>query len=303
MDKCLKCGGKIQDMGIYGLHPPCYRHWFQLAPHSGKEFAKLDPKKDGFSNGPISIGKHKDSFYHGRYLKYTAKLDRTKYILKVQEDEYPDLPAMEYLCNSIASTLSLPIPPYFFINFSNRPTFVTRNFMDSYPAGVLHHLYKFLPEGTEHYNCQEIIKTIFQETEKWLYVVQFAQICLFDSFVGNNDRHGRNLGIIESPKGKCLAPFYDNPSFFGTVSDDMLDADIRPSGSIWTSTSKEPQFGDYLEEFHREGLDEICRKFSNKINNKFKDIISKVEHSHISAKRKRAFCRFLEKTMDEVDNG
>src|SRR5204862_6473208 len=98
----------------------------------------------------------------------------------------------------IADILSRAVPTYFLINFENtRMTFVTRNFMQDY-IGVLQHIYKYLPEGEENHNCEEIIKLILSKTEKLVDVAKFIQICLFDSLIGNNDRHGRNLGIIET---------------------------------------------------------------------------------------------------------
>ena len=301
---CFKCGKIIDGEECYGLHHSCYIEAFQL--ETSEKFTNLDPKKkDTFSSlgKEHVIGQKKDSFYHGRYLKYTAQLGQTRYILKIQEDKYPELPAMEYLCNSIASLLSLPVSPFFLIRFSKRPTFVTRNFMEEYKGGVLHHLYKFLPEGENHYTCQNIIKAIFKETNKWACVRQFTEICLFDAFIGNNDRHGRNLGIIETPKNKMLAPLYDNPSYFGIIEDDLLEANINPSGAIRTSFSKEPKIKDYLKEFSEDReLNSTCQRFKNKLYDKFKAIIEKVHHSHISGKRKKSFCLFLEKNIQEVEN-
>ena len=182
--KCLSCQQPIKSQNFYGLHKNCFLKCFKLT--DVLEFSDLDPKKqDSFSNYP-HIKKIKDSFYHGRYRKYSAQLGSTAYILKVQEEKCSDLPVTEYVCNNIASFLNLDVPECCLIRYSgdseilsNRNsslkktnqekssqhrehktqyshcdkldqavmTFVTRNFMQDYKGGTLHHIYKFLPKG------------------------------------------------------------------------------------------------------------------------------------------------------------
>ena len=336
--KCLYCQKTIKNQNFYGLHKSCYFQCFKLT--DTLEFSNLDPKKQD-SDPDTQIKKTKDSFYHGRYRKYSACLGSTTYILKVQEEKFPDLPTTEYICNNIASLLNLPVPEYYLIKYQDKRnskafynkdpkqkenyqkrgfkqkekneqhaiqneranqtamTFVTRNFMQDYKGGTLHHIYKFLPKGKQHYNCKNIIDVLFQET-KPADVARFIEIVLFDSLIGNNDRHGRNLGIIESTRRKQLAPMYDNPSYFGTEINALIDFDFNISGCIRTSLSKEPKLSDYIQEFQSLGFEKICFKFLNKILKQSQKIIESVESSEISNKRKKAFIKFLNKQLNLI---
>ena len=327
--KCFKCQKSIQNRPVYGLHARCFVQWFAL-PEDSYEFYDLDRKPAvSYSSAGLagrsapSISKSKDSFYHGRYRKYSARLGGQQYILKVQEPKYPDLPAMEYLCNKIATILGIKVPDYYLICWtsdSHSPhgadeiappaikelkknelmAFVTKNFMQEYPKGALHHIYKFLPKGGKNYNCQNIIKAIMAETNQPAEVEKFIKICLFDSFIGNGDRHGRNLGIINTGRKKRLAPMYDNPSHFGTENEGMLGGQFNYSGHIWTSSSKEPKIKDYIQEFIKFKWEKTWLQFSQKMMKKNPEIIQEVQLSEISEKRKQAFIRFLNDRLKDI---
>ena len=297
MNICYYCGKSVDSPEKkYGLHPKCFLDWFELS--ESMDFVDLSPKETIQTSRNIAIEKVKDTFFHGQYLKYSASLNNESYILKIQEDDYPDLPATEYLCNKIAEVLRLDVPKYYLINFLDKITFVTRNFMQDY-TGVLHHIYKFLPSGEDHYNCEEIINVIFSETNKLSEINKFINICLFDALVGNNDRHGRNLGIIESVNLKRLAPMYDNPSFLGVQPDFLLGAHFNASGSIWTKDSKEPGPKDYLFEFKRLGYIDSIQDFLVKTQKNIEEIRHIVLSSHMSVNRKNTFIRFINERYEE----
>ncbi len=308
--KCFKCRKPIKKESFYGLHANCFKDWFNLP--SLLEFSNLDLKKsDIYPANDSRILETKDSFYHGEYRKYSAKLNSDRYILKVQEQKYPDLPVIEYVCNRIASILKLNIPKHYLIrytveeenNLKKNPnqglvTFVTRDFTQDY-IGTLDHIYKFLPKGSKYHNCEDIIKVIYEQTKKITDVENFVEVCLFDAFIGNGDRHGRNLGIITTSKDKKFAPMYDNPSLFGTIDDEMLSAHFSPSGAVWTSVSKEPKLLDYIKEFKKLKFEKICMKFTKKVIKQFPLIIEEIGTSEISERRKKAFIVFLKERLTD----
>ena len=295
---CLKCKKNIEKNSFYGLHPSCFMNWFKLNQFS--KFSDLDPKKSVSYTDHDSITKDKNSFYHGQYRKYSAKLNSIQYILKVQEPQYPDLPSVEYLCNKIADLLNLQAPKYYLIRYSEEDqigkqgllTFVTRNFNQDY-VGALHHIYKFLPKGNKHYNCKNIIGVIKEQTKSLNDIDKFVKIGLFDAFIGNNDRHGRNLGIIDTGRSKKLAPMYDNPSYFGIEDERLLQADFNISCAIRTSTVQKPKLLDYIQEFKSLKHGEVCLDFIKKIIQKYPLILEEVKSSEISQNRKKAFINFL----------
>ena len=282
--------------------------WFKLNQPS--KFSDLDPKKSISYKDNDYITKTKDSFYHGQYRKYSAKLNFIQYILKVQEPQYPDLPLVEYLCNKIADLLNLQVPEYYLIRYSEENnfdtkdqgllTFVTKNFTQNY-VGALHHIYKFLPKGNKYYNCENIIEVIKKQTKRLNDVEKFVKICLFDAFIGNNDRHGRNLGIIDTGRNKKLAPMYDNPSYFGVEDERLLQADFNISCAIRTSTTQKPKLLDYVQEFKNLNHEKVCLGFIKKIIQKYPLILDEVENSEISQNRKKAFISFLSARLKDCE--
>lgn len=309
---CLKCRKSIKKQSIYGLHTACYKDWFKLS--DAVQLSHLDPKKQNTSGSLSNIKKTTDTFYHGQYLKYSAQLNEVKYILKVQQGKYPDLPGAEYTCNQIAVLLELKVPQYYLIKFQTisdqnpkgKPktslTFVTKNFMQNF-TGTLNHIYKFLPKGDRYYTCEELIKVIQKQTSEPKAEERFVEICLFDALIGNNDRHGRNLGIIDTGKNQMLAPMYDNPSYIGIAKDELLDIPFNISGCIQTSASKKPTVKDYLKEFKKLGFSKVCTHFIEKLINKSPEIIKEVNHSEISKRRKNAFIKFLNNRKKDFQNG
>lgn len=300
MNECYKCRTKINGLDVYGLHEKCFLAWFNV--QNVLEFHDLDPKGSSTKTQSKEIKKKADTFLHGRYLKYSARLGTVEYILKIKEDEFPELPSVEFVCNGIAEILGIDVAPYHLINFNGRITFVTRNFMQDY-VGTLHHIYKFLPEGEENHNCEEISRIILEQTGKLADVARFIEICLFDSLIGNHDRHGRNLGIIETSKTKKLSPMYDNPSLFGTEQDFILTAHFNPSGCVWTSTSKEPKPKEYIEEFSRLGHKKVVSSFCARVVSRFPKIVELIDSSVLSHNRKKAFIKLLEQRIGDFENG
>jgi hypothetical protein len=127
-------------------------------------------------------------------------------------------------------------------------------------------------------------------------------ICLFDTLIGNNDRHGRNLGIIVTSSLKKLAPMYDNPSCLGIEDDFFLVSDINPSGSIWTKESKHPKPTDYIKELQRLGYGDLVSAFIAKVISQSSNIITAVQNANLSQKRKNALINLLNKRIEEFNH-
>lgn len=225
-----------------------------------------------------------------------------KYILKVREEKYPELPQVEYISNQIADELGLEIADYHYILFNNEvPTFVTRNFLDDYSSGNLVHIWHYLKtEKVQDYNCKNLMDIIFEETKRPLDLKKFIQICLFDMLIGNHDRHGRNLAIIEMKGKKVLSPCYDNPSYIGIEEDIMLGAEICPRGKIYTSDSQQPDIVNYIQEFKKLGHEEVVNNFIKKI--KLDCIKEHIYSFGISEKRKNAFFKLIQSNVEKAKN-
>ena len=273
---------------------------------SSLDFTQVRERGGGGSEGEKgAFAKVNTSFFHGAYKKYVASLGKKSYILKVSQEEYPELPVVEAISNRIARVLDIPVPEFHFIRFQNvSDTFLSRNILDDHPHAILHHIYKYLDKGDAHFTCENLVNTIRERTNGFQDVGHFVRLCLFDALIGNHDRHGRNIALVEKGGKKlALAPFYDNPSYLGVADVSILSADLCPRGKIATSQTDEPTAGDYLKEFERLGMTNIAHSFRDKVIEQFATILNIVKSErNLSKERKRAFAVLLEKRLNEYEN-
>lgn len=294
--QCFKCANEIHDSEptFSGLHEKCFLEWFQLQnPSNFTDVAARNshPSNDTF----LEIN---SSFFHGKFKKYSAVLNGKSYILKVQEHNFPELPATEYLCNQLARYLGLTIPDFFFIRFENAvETFVCENFMQKHTGSNLIHIYHLL-ELPDEFNCKTLFQIVETKTQRLEEMERFVELTLFDALIGNHDRHGRNLGFIQTQKGFQLAPFYDNPSYLGTEIDALLGAHHEPRGKIYTAESNEPTMIDYIQEWVRLGQLDTINRFKQKA--KLDPLLGIVEASFLSAKRKNAIKKLITRRHAEL---
>ncbi len=297
---CLKCKEILEPSdAIYGLHEKCFTKWFSLP--TAVEFQDLDRKatsKDPAEKNTLT--NLNSSFFHGKFKKYSALLNGESYILKVREPEYPELPDVEYVCNQIGKLLEIPVPSFYLIEFHEARTFVTKNFVRAGSSMMnLTHIFHYFKEN-ETLNCESIIAVLDRETKRYSDIDIFVKVCLFDALVGNSDRHGRNLGLLITPKATQLAPIYDNPSVLGLESGNMLKARFGPKGKIYTTTSKEPSMMDYIREFKRMGYGESIQDFASKVN--VDEIHMIIEESFCTDLMKKALKRLITERALEMAN-
>lgn len=258
---CLRCNQPVENsQSHYGQHFQCFKEIFSVPEIL--EFHSLARKES--SSNHEQKPPHLTSYFAGNYKKYEGKLGGSSYILKFSKTEYPELAPVEYVCNKIAYYCGIPVPiPFTLIEMSDSElAFVSKNFMHAMKThSTLVHIYRYLKEGTENYNVEQIATVIYQESNSSKDVTNFFKVLLFDALIGNHDRHGSNLAFVETAKGKALAPIYDNPSYLGLESGLMLKAHFSPKGKIWTKNSKEPAMIEYLEEINRLGAFETAKIF------------------------------------------
>ncbi len=295
--QCYKCGESILTEAInhLGLHSQCFMSWFQV--NTLEDFGDVVARTSETmaSNDWARIA---SSFFHGKFRKYSARLGTKSYLLKVQQPEFPELPAMEFLCNQIASNLNLEVPNHFLIRFENvLETFVSENFMQHYPGGDLVHIYRYL-DSPDQFSCEGLLKVLERNVKRYDDIQRFVKLCLFDSLIGNHDRHGRNLGLIQTGQGLRLSPFYDNPSYLALEDPMLLGAFHEPRGAIGTQETIEPVIKDYVKEWLRLGLDEPIKEFRDRVD--LQSILQLISDSFISEKRKQAFTKLVKRRTEEL---
>jgi hypothetical protein len=291
-ERCFNCLLALGKEGTHGLHQECFRNWFGVdGLHTPFQ---LTMKTAGNSNDPKA--EINSSFFHGKFRKYSAKLGEASYIIKVQQPSFPDLPAMEFLCNQIAQKLGVNVPDFYFIRLEGEPAFLSKNFMEKYSGADLVHLYRFL--GDQPFNLETILKVISDHTGKTADIEQFIKLCLFDVFIGNHDRHGRNLALIQTAQGKMLSPTYDNPSCLGIEEESFLKAVLEPCGKIHSSRSQEPKMREYALDFCEMGYGALVAQFYLSIA--LQEILDLVSRSFISPMRQTAFSKLLHRRYHEL---
>lgn len=292
---CCKCRKTLApEEAWYGLHKRCFKSWFVLKGLS--EFSDVAARSQ--SQVPLENRVVHSSFFHGKFRKYSSRLAGSSYILKVEQSEYPELPATEFLCNQVYESLMISVAQYYLVRFpETQYCFVTKNFMGEHPSSSLIHIYHFFNQGMP-YDCETLVNIIGDKTGRRTEQERFVCLTLADSLIGNNDRHGRNLGFIQTSKEMKLAPFYDNPSALGVEDASFLGADLQPRGTIYTKASNEPTISDYVREWARLGFGDIVDQFKRKV--RLKVIQRLVEGSCISIKRKEALIRLIAKRGKEL---
>jgi HipA-like C-terminal domain len=293
--QCLRCLEKLEEAGHYGLHKDCFLDWFSI-PHI-LEFTNLANKN---ANSNTDNKTDISSFFHGKFKKYSAQLGDRSFILKMREPEVPELPVVEYLCNQISTVFSIRVAKFHLINFHGQRVFVTENFINHTAPMDLQHIYHFIDD--EKYTCENLITIIQQQTGKPYFVDILIKTILFDSLIGNHDRHGRNLGLIVMKNDKSLAPIYDNVSYLALETGDMLKADFNPSGKIATQATMEPSMKDYVIEFKRLGFENQVFDFYEKSSRyRIKTIESLIQNSFCSTLMKQALTRLIHKRFLELE--
>lgn len=296
---CLKCQLPIAPKNIhYGLHNECFTAWFK-APATA-EFLSLLRKSGGTTDPSTGQSSQYNSFFQGKFKKYSAELNDNSYILKMRQTiETPELPEVEYLCNQIGQSLGIPVAEFYIIDFNDDRVFVTKNFIHPQSAPVdLRHIYHYSID--KQHSCESLIKVIANTTKRPYDVGVFIKTILFDALIGNHDRHGRNLGFMVTANNTSLSPIYDNVSYLSLEKGKMLKADFNPRGKISTKETPEPSMQDYVKELKRLGYKDYAQAFYRNI--KLPRLTQLIDDSFCSDLMKDAIKTLIMNRFKELEN-
>lgn len=301
MKKCYKCLKKIDKSSKYGLHQDCFADWFQVdADEEFEQIARQDAGSQFEFGHESASAPWNSSFFAGKFLKYSARCGAHDYILKVQQEDAPELPFVEFTCNQLAQLLGIQVAKYTLIDFYDKPTFVIQNFIHNRKQiSQLIHIYHYI-KSAKDYDCENIIKIIEEKLQRADQLHAFIKLCLFDALIGNHDRHGRNLGFIVTAQKLAWSPFYDNTSYLGLEQGEMLKANFQPRGKIATKTVSDPLLSNYIDEFRRLGFEDIVKDFFLVID--IADINKTIEQGFYSKAMMHAMKKLVECRYQEFEN-
>ncbi|MES2204496.1 MAG: HipA domain-containing protein [Pseudomonadota bacterium] len=299
--QCLKCLLPIENIAHarYSLHFTCFEEWFHVDKHA--EFVSLQPISHGISVSDSQFSSQNTSFFHGKFKKYSAELNGENYLFKMRQTEAPELPEVEYLCNQIARICHINTTQFYFIEFNGDKIFVTKNFIQSEIGDDLQHIYQF--RLNDQHSCEDLIKIIGEKTRQPVFVKVFIKTVLFDALIGNHDRHGRNLAFIANRSGYYLSPIYDNVSYLGLESGEMLKADFNPVGKITTQAADQPCMTDYVHELIRLGYKNEVQEFYQHLKGiGGVQIMYRIDNAFCSDLMREAIKKLINKRFKELEN-
>jgi len=298
--KCAKCYQSINSFEEvrYGLHVQCFEQWFRADKDT--PFVALQNISTASSSG-TDFSSPDTSFFQGKFKKYSAQLNGENYIFKMKQDQAPELPDVEYVCNQIASICCINVASFYLIEFNGERVFVTKNFIQPEIGDDLQHIYQF--RLNDPHDCETLIQVIAESTQQPIAVDIFIKTLLFDALIMNHDRHGRNLAFIARSEGYYLSPIYDNVSYLGLESGEMLKADFDMKGKIITQATSSPSMKDYAVELIRLGYKKKVQDFYDRLRGaEGIQIGHAIDYSFCSDLMKEALKRHISKRFKELEN-
>lgn len=298
---CLypQCLQPVNNDVHYGMHPSCFAKWFHVEENA--EFTSLQNISTSSSSGR-DLTPQNNSFFQGKFKKYSADLQGEEYLLKMRQSEAPELPDVEYLCNQIAQACSIDIAaPFYLIELNDERVFVVKNFVQSEAGEELQHIYQFRLD--DQHTCEGLIHVVMEKTKQPGQVDTLIRTFLFDALIMNHDRHGRNLAFIARPSAYSLSPIYDNVSYLGLESGNMLKMDFDPRGKIATKATNNPNMSDYVVELIRLGYKETIQLFYQHLKGaEGMVILSLIDRSFCSDLMKGTMKKMIHKRFQELEN-
>ncbi len=292
---CLK---PINNHAHYGMHLACFAQWFHV--NENAEFLGLQNISTSSSSGQ-SFTSPNDSFFQGKFKKYSATLEGKNYILKMGQNQAPELPNVEYLCNQTAQICHVNVAPFYLITLNHEHVFVTKNFIQPELGDDLQHIYHF--RANEMHTCEALINIIIDKTKNPVHVDTFIKTILFDALIMNHDRHGKNLAFIARQGAYYLSPIYDNVSCLSLQMGEWLKMDFDMRGKIATQATNTPNMSDYVIELIRLGYKEQVNDFYTHLKNIGRtQIIHRIDQSFCSILMKEAIKKVINKRFKELGN-
>jgi hypothetical protein len=177
-------------------------------------------------------------------------------------------------------------------------------------SDALFYLRKMGNDRSEYHNLKNVLN--FLEAQNKQVVNDFLKIMLFDSLIGEQDRHEENWGITKSLNEVSLSPIYDNGCSLlrdqSTNLDELLHYPEKMNKYIQKSTSliydnygkKYKHFAliDELLNIYPDQMKKIIKNLKKLNDKKVEDIVNAMPKNYLSEKHKKCIIIFIKKRRD-----
>lgn len=190
-----------------------------------------------------------------------------------------ELPRYEFLSNKIAFLLDLNIPDFKLEKVDTELAFCSKLIQPIKNYSLIK-AFEYTNDG--RYDCNYMIELTKNKQD-------FVDMCLFDGFVNNTDRHLYNYFYC----GEYLMPLFDNHTTYG-----LKDLDTNKL-SVPTPKKSEPFLVDYLEEFSKQNLKTEIINFRNRLKSVDEKIFLEVEKTKLDYNKSK-FIKHMQKSLGEI---
>lgn len=226
MSKCLYCYKAIIGFETEDYHPECVKKFYGTSiaptlPYNLNEMEELAKNAVSLSiavpgvQPKLSLGWLHNLLNnkHDNRLTILNALDGN-YILKPQNNLYPQMPENEHLSMKLAELFNINVVPHNMIRLaSGELCYITKR-IDRKLDGTKFHLIDFLQifELDDKYkgSMESLGKKIGDLSANTLLdKLRFFELTVFNFVIGNNDMHLKNFSVFLSEMGWVLSPAYD----------------------------------------------------------------------------------------------
>lgn len=222
--KCLYCYQKLETKGDF--HPSCSARFFgnpqpPILDYTMSEMVELAKEVVESSisvpgvQPKLSLGFIKDVLQDGGKGRLTVMgALGGNYILKPQNETFPQMPENEHLTMRMAELCGIPVVPSTLIRLkSGELSYITKRIDRTETGEKIHMLDMFqILEAFDKYksSMEKIGKAVTVHSSNTLLdLLRLFEIALFCYITGNNDMHLKNFSMILNNEDWILAPAYD----------------------------------------------------------------------------------------------
>lgn len=243
--KCLYCYKELDTEGDF--HPSCSIQFFGSTEPPTLNYTLLEMAelaKEVVENSvtvpgvqpKLSLGYIKDVLKDGNKGRLTVVgALGGNYILKPQNETYPQMPENEHLTMRMAELCGISVVPSTLLRLkSGELSYLTKRIDRTETGEKIHMLDMFqILEAFDKYknSVEKVGKAVAEHSSNTLLdLLRLFEVVLFCYITGNNDMHLKNFSLLLSNQNWTLAPAYDLLNVSLHISEDTEETALTIGG-------------------------------------------------------------------------